>query len=443
MTKAQLVKLQGKLFAINLTWFELNSKKQLQHTTKLLKANYGVLSSSTIIDQDKLKQKKILVGLATKQLSACYSLASVIANKLKDGIFITDKISIANQQDQLYWLCIFKDKQPLAKVVLKDNTKTISVDGDQFLNLAQVKHLLDVYTKQYHTSIFIDLNNQHNLNIDSATDIVLDEILQSKLSSKYLIQKINRDYRIFILLSIIVIIGTTAIFFYKQHQQAIHKQLLAKQQQLIAFQKKAQPTTQEQIYKDIQINHLGMVLNSFNQFLTQLPVVIAGWNIHSVSYNSAEPDLLELIYQANFGMNILTAKNEATKLIALYPHQQASIEFSNNNQTMLIRLAFAKQDSQIDKLELNDLNQAISTEQGIATIADVQANFLEYNLGKIIAIDEKYSKQEISFNNINSLIFENLKALAQRHSNLIANVITITFDNNFNLGWSIKGNIYA
>ena len=99
MSKAYTIKLQSKLFAVNLTWYEFIKSHDIKMVSRILKTNYGISSHSTIKNQDGFKEKKIVVGLAEKKFSACYSLAAVIADKYKDGIFITDKLIFADNNN--------------------------------------------------------------------------------------------------------------------------------------------------------------------------------------------------------------------------------------------------------------------------------------------------------------------------------------------------------
>ena len=57
---------------------------------------------------------KSIIGFAPKKYNAHYSLASVVANILADGVFITDKFELNvqnNIEEKLYWVCFFKHKK--------------------------------------------------------------------------------------------------------------------------------------------------------------------------------------------------------------------------------------------------------------------------------------------------------------------------------------------
>ena len=55
---AKIVKLQGKLFVINLTWYDFNSVKELEKKANFLKLNYGLSFTRHITNDKGFKVKK-------------------------------------------------------------------------------------------------------------------------------------------------------------------------------------------------------------------------------------------------------------------------------------------------------------------------------------------------------------------------------------------------
>ena len=433
MSKASIIKLQGKLFAINLTWYEFNSAKELKQTTKLLKTNHGISFSTTVQNQDGFKEKKLLVGLSSKKLSKCYSLSSIVANKLKSGIFITDKLNFPQQEDisnKLYWVCIFQNNQVLANINLLDN---ISISGDELLSDAQVEKLINTYTKDYKVSIFVDLIDQSSLKISNTQIKSLNKIVSARIPNRYLIKKIHNNYRTYILVSMILGLSLIAIIGYYQ-KVALNDKL---QQQKIIELQKPQQTPEQLILKDIQINSASIILNSLDKLLKEIPVVIAGWSIQSISYTSNDSDNIQILYQRNDGMDIANAHLKAQELITKYNFDNASILFSNNHTVMQLKIKFPK--VSIHSLNIKDINN----ENTFKTIASIQQEFLNYRLGNIKPIYDKYYTQIITISNIDSLVFKALTELSNKHNNLVVSSIFGQFDSDFNCSWEFNGSIYA
>ena len=440
MSKASIIKLQGKLFAINLTWYEFNSFKELKQTTKLLKTNHGISFSTTVQNQDGFKEKKLLVGLSFKKLSKCYSLSSIVANKLKSGIFITDKLNFSEQEDisnKLYWVCIFQNNQVIANINLLDN---ISISGDELLSDAQVEKLINTYTKDYKVSIFVDLIDQSSLKISNTQIKSLNKIVSARIPNKYLIRKIHNNYNTYILVSMILGLSLITIIGYYQ-KAALNDKL---QQQKIIELQKPQQTPEELIFKDIQINSASIILNSLDKLLKEIPVVIAGWDIQSISYTSNDPDNIQILYQRSDGMDIANAHLKAQELITKYNFDNASILFSNNHTVMQLKIKFPKIfiDS-ITSLNAKQIAKDINNKNTLKTIASIQQVFLNYRLGTIKPIYDKYSSQIITISNIDSLVFKALTELSNKHNNLVVSSIFGQFDSDFNCNWEFNGSIYA
>lgn len=209
------------------------------------------------------------------------------------------------------------------------------------------------------------------------------------------------------------------------------------QQQKIIKLQKPQQTPEQLILKDIHINSASIILNSLDKLLKEIPVVIAGWDIQSISYTSNDSDNIQILYQRNDGMDIANAHLKAQELITKYNFDNANILFSNNHTVMQLKIKFPK--VSIHSLNIKDINN----ENTLKTIASIQQQFLNYRLGTIKPIYDKYSSQIITISNIDSLVFKALTELSNKHNNLVVNSIFGQFDSDFNCNWEFNGSIYA
>ena len=446
MSKACTVKLQSKLFAVNLIWYEFTKAQDIKMASRLLKTNYGISFHSTIKNQDGFKEKKIVVGLGDKKFSACYSLAAVIADKYKDGIFITDKLIFTDNNDistKLYWVCVFQNKEPIVKIELQDNKKNINISGDTLLTSSALTKFIDIYSHKYPTSIFTDLTDSGSINIPDSIATSLDEAVSSRIASKFLIRRINRNQMPYLLGGSLCVLGLVAAFFYNQYSLQQQELLQDAHKRQAITQKKAQPTSEELVLKDIQTNSASIILNSLITFLKNTPVVIAGWSIQSIGYTANHFKQVQLLYKINDGMDIANAQSKAQDFISQYDLKDASISFQMNDQIMQLDIALDKVSLPLIRdLTQDKVKRHINMSNGINTIASIQHNFLNYRLGTVKPFNGKYSKQDISIATIDALIFQTVTEIANKHSNLVVSSIIGKFDNNFNISWEFNGSIY-
>ncbi len=54
------VKIQDKIFSINLNWFEFDSKKSLEEQYQLLKSSYDCSYTRAVVNSDGIKVKQSL-----------------------------------------------------------------------------------------------------------------------------------------------------------------------------------------------------------------------------------------------------------------------------------------------------------------------------------------------------------------------------------------------
>lgn len=439
MPKNSIVKYQNKLFAINLSWHELDSSKDVKQITKLFRKSNGVSFNFTAVNNQGVKEKKILIGLTQKKQSNCYSLSALVANKLKSGIFITDKLNLLNDKDisnKLYWVCIFQNNQVIANINIADD---IVINGDELFDQEQLEFLIKEYSKNFKVSIFTDLIDSTSLNFVNSKIKPLDNIITPKISNKYLIKKINSNSHKTILTAtvILLIFGCGLGFYFYLSNLQVQKVALVESKEFVP-----KNVPEKQILQDIQANSSWLVLSSLDELLKKLPVVLAGWSLQSMAYVSST-DNIQILYQKHDGMDIVHAQIDAQALIVKHNFENASVSFSNNDTIMQSNFKLPKiHSSHISNLSINDV-VSISYNDATATIASIQQQYFNYQLGNTNPFHGSYSKQDISITNIDPLIFKALTSLAHKHINLVTIAMLGKFDNNFNVIWEFQGEIYA
>jgi len=275
-----IAKIKDKIFGINLNWFEFDSKKSLEAQAKLLKFKYGYSYTRAVINPDGLKVKKSLTCLTSKSLSSYYSLAAVVANELKSGMFITDKLNIQNNNDILskqYWVCIFQNREVIANIEIQSKQRNIKLNGDQLLKEEDLKGLIHLYTQEYKVSIYADLIDEKNLNIPNLKPRLLDKLVDGRIPSKYIIRKLHSHNQQYLIAGVIILVMGIAWASYNKIdtpptvKPVVHEQPKKVNQEAL-------------ILKNIQDNSASLILNSINKLLSDVPVMIAGWKIGNLTY---------------------------------------------------------------------------------------------------------------------------------------------------------------
>ncbi|WP_150467623.1 type 4b pilus protein PilO2 [Francisella sp. SYW-9] len=436
---AKIVKLQGKLFVINLTWYDFNSVKELEKKANFLKLNYGLSFTRHLTNDKGFKVKKTLACLTDKTESSCYSLAALVANKLQSGIFITDKLIMENNSDiayKQYWICIFNNREVLSNISITTEKVQLQFNGDQIVKQEELELLIKSYTKTNNTSIFVDLIDEQSLNIPNVKIRLLEELVSNKVSHKYLIKKLHNHYAKYALVGglILILAISGVVFSYHNHS---HKKATIKK----VVKVKPKVSAETVVLKDIQTNNAGLILNSINHLLHSLPVMIAGWKIQSITYSSAYPNLVEIQYKKELG-NIINAKAKASDFIEKYNFQNPSIQFSKNDEIMQLTFNLDEDNSKFKALTQRDIKSSINTSQAIETIAAIQSNFFNYRLSDLKAVNAKYSKQVINISNIDAPTLQRLISVVKNDENLVVSSLIGKFGNSFTSSWIFKGAIY-
>ena len=430
-----IVKIKDKIFGINLNWFEFDSKKSLEVQAKLLKCSYGYSYTRAVVNSDGSKVKTSLTCLTNKSLSSYYSLAAVVANELKSGIFITDKLNIQNNNDILskqYWVCIFQNKEVIANIEIESKQRNIKINGDQLLKEEDLKGLIDSYTQEYKVSIYADLIDEQSLNIPSLKPRVLDKLIDGRIPSKYIIKKLHSHNQQYLISGLVILVIGIAWASYNKIDTPKTVQPVVHQQPKKANQ--AAP-----ILKNIQANSASLILNSINKLLSDLPVMIAGWRIDNLTYIDGT---VQIQYLRELG-NIVDAKVKASEYIKQYAFIDSNITFSKNDEVMQLSFKLNLIEmTLLQSLKEKDIKANINMNQAIETIADIQDNFLNYRLEQIAIINHDYSSQQLSINNIQTIDFERLISVSNKNGNLVVKSLQGKFNNNFVSSWSFKGAIY-
>ena len=430
-----IVKIKDKIFGINLNWFEFDSKKSLEAQAKLLKCSYGYSYTRAVVNSDGSKAKKSLTCLTDKSLSSYYSLAAVVANELKSGIFITDKLNIQNNDDivsKQYWVCIFQNKEVIANIEIQSKQRNIKINGDQLLKEEDIKGLIDSYTQEYKVSIYADLIDEQSLNIPSLKPRVLDKLVDGRIPSKYIIRKLHSHNQQYVIAGVVILVIGLAWAFYnnidtpKTVKPVVHQQPKKANQEAI-------------ILKNIKANSASLILNSINRLLSDLPVMIAGWRIDNLTYVDGT---VQIQYIRELG-SIVDAKVKASEYIKKYAFNDSNITFSKNDEVMQLSFKLNLIEMPLlQSLSEKDIKDNISMNQAIETIAEIQNNFLNYHLDQIAIINDDYSSQQLSINNIQTIDFERLISVSNKNGNLVVKSLQGKFNNNFVSSWSFNGAIY-
>ena len=432
---SSMVKIQGKIFVINLNWFEFDSKKALEAQAKLLKSNYGCSYTRTVVNSDGFKVKKSLTCLTDKSLSSYYSLAAIVANQLQSGIFITDKLNIQNNNDivsKQYWVCIFQNREVIANIEIPSKQRNIKLNGDQLLTEADLQGLIDSYTKEYKVSIYADLIDEQALNISRLKPKVLEKLVDGRIPSKYIIRKLHSHNQQYLIAGVsILMLGIAWVSYNKLETPKKVKPVVHKTQKKV---------NQEAIVlKNIQTNSASLVLNSLNRLLSNLPVMIAGWKIDNLTYIDGT---VQIQYIKELG-NILDAQAKASEYIKQYAFIDSRIKFSKNDEVLQLSFKLNRIEMPLlQSLTEQDIKSHINTNQAIETIAEIQKHFLNYRLEKLEILNHDYSSQQLSINNIQPIDFESLVSVSNKNGNLVVKSLQSKFNNNFVSSWSFKGAIY-
>lgn len=499
LSSVNQLKIDNKLFAVHMTWLEITAsnnrqiKREIQQSARLLNKSYGVVlnkksknikkteNGKTQYTQQGNQSKSTILGLTDKNHNAYYALAPIVANKLKDGIFITDKIiGHKNTQDgeKLYWLCVFSNKELLVNINLNvmNELMPLNISGDELLNVLELKTFLNSYLTQYHAKIMIDMPQEEadKLGLSDYQVVSIESIVQSRIASKFIVKRqVNNNYfvRLFVIIAMLSIIG---FFAYEAFLSNKDNELpVANTKPVEVKTVKAEPVAEEKILLDLKQHNLYRVLSQIKAALKQLPVSLAGWVIQDINYSGVNPKRLQVTYKLQSGADIYFAKEVAQRLIFSQPKiedgenkknkksttsfssfsSSSSLSFYANDQMMCLMIPLPEIDSKynqnskglvsVDDLTVNDIKNFLNENQRVNTIAKIQRHFLNYRLGQLKPLPQDHSKQEITIANIDSLSFKTIQAISQSSFDLVAESIIGKFQPDFTINFEIRGNIYA
>jgi len=421
------LKLENHNYIVNMTLAKCADSKELRQTATIVNSNYGIKLSDTSF------------AFCERRFVGLTSLAMVVADSLQNGIFITDKLAINNKSDQSIWVCIFKDGKPLVNVSLEDGLHLISINGDQLLSKDELLNILPLYIQKYNPPLFSDLAfaiDDPSLLYNEVVDI--KTLLKSKRNSHFKVKKIHSKNKQALAVTAIVLVSLVGYLSYSNLTQQLHKSTSTKKNIVPKI------SSEQKVLKLIQKNNLDGLLKSLNIITNELPIVIAGWTLHSLNYSSVDSNYITVVYDANNGQNIIDAKAEAISFLKrVSNYQDYSVTFDNNFQAMQIKIKLPTiENSNMQDLKESAIKALITSQAQVQTIADFQSNFFDYRLGNTQAIVGSYSKHDISISNINNLEFETFKSLATSHINLAITSIKALYSNGVPT-WSFKGEIYV
>ena len=463
-----LLLLNQKRFALNLTWVISSKGHAAKDSAEILKATYGVFI------------KKQIAGFGSKSQKGAYALAGFLALKLKRGIFITDKIKQDSQLGQRFWVCAFDDKYPLMQVT-GDNHARLTNDTiltqsalKQFLaggftdddkqtaktakqrKPSKLLRLLTFFTikkKRQITSnnnalpLFTDITEglSAQLGIHEATTVDLKEITKARIPSKCKVRYLKNTVAKILLLvcvSSLAIWAANAGFewWVNQTPQVAHTPII----------EAPQIDTGEKVLTEIQAHNAYHQLTTIDHKLKSIPLTAKGWNIEGIEYVFLLPNQLRLTYQAGLGGTIETAK----ALVNLLDEGKGSvtIAFFEQNKKCDIVLPFLPivlPDDLAHQALPNKktIRQTITPEYGLALLSQLQSRQINYQLARKTPVSlgdhREHFAQAIHFGALKPLNLAQITQIAKGFDNFVLRELKGNFDQNFTLGWQLTGDYYV
>ena len=444
LMKSHSVKFKNNKFVFNMVWLQNVRYRDL--TKASLNINYGIKLSNT---EFAFCEKKYLKHT---------SLAMVVAQSLKTGIFITDKITTDTVAEQ-FWLCIFKDGKPVFNLkILDQDSNEVNISGDQLISKAKLSYLLSLYVKEYPLEIFADISSDlENYGINVKTkNMSLDSLVSSvPVEKMYQVKRVNNDLKILatVLGVICFSIFGYFLFFYVESPKVFEKpkvithikpEIIKKPKKIVIHKVKklTPPPPENNIIEDLQLNSFDEILNVFEAFLAKVPIEISGWSLQSIDI--ANTGYVELVYSFSYGGDMLSAKNSAISwLKSISYYESSSVIITNNFRTMNIKVKLNKKALQILKnLKVDDIKSSLKQDLKDKVIASLQRKMLNFTLGGYQNLQGGYTKSSISLSNMDAFQFKKLKEIAEDYLNITMTSGCIKYQNGIP-SFSFSGVIYA
>jgi len=453
--------LNQKRFALNLTWAKSEKGHRAEENAALLKAYYGVF----------LKRKQ-MAGFAEKSQKGAYTLAGFLALKLKRGIFITDKIKQDSQLGQRFWVCAFDKKLPLP-YVMGDNHARLTADSiisqtalKQFLvgfsadednktakkiaaQTTKKSRILRFFQKkkvqqispQTALPLLVDVTDGllEQLGVSTSTSVDLKAMTNTHIASRFKVKYLKKTVaKILAILcgAVAVIWAANAGFEWWVSQQSV-----IPVKTTIEIPKIDES---DKLLSEIQKTNAHHYLSAVTEQLKRIPLTAKGWNIEAVEYVFLLPNQLRLMYQVGLGGNIESAKN----LVNLIDDGTGSIEITffdqNKKCDIILPLTAFKHHALPSK---KTIRGAIKPEKGFAFMSQVQTRNINYQLGRKTPVSlgdhREHFIQEIHFGALKPINLAEIAYIAKNFDNFVLKELKGTFDQNFTLGWQLTGAYYA
>lgn len=446
LMKSQSVKFKDTKFVFNMVWLQNVRYRDL--TKASLNINYGIKLSNT---EFAFCEKKHLKHT---------SLAMVVAQSLKTGIFITDKITTDTVAEQ-FWLCIFKDGKPVFNLkILDQDSNEVNISGDQLISKAKLSYLLSLYVKEYPLEIFADISSDlENYGINIKTkNMSLDSLVSSApIEKMYQVKRVNNDLKILAtVLGVICFsifgyflfsyVGSSKVFEKPKVIKYIKPKIIKKPKKIAIHKVKKlpppPPPPENNIIEDLQLNSFDEILNVFEAFLAKVPIEISGWPLQSIDL--ANNGHVELVYSFSYGGDMLSAKNSAISwLKSIFYYESNNVRITNNFRTMNIKVKLNKKPLQILKnLKVDDIKSSLKQDLKNKVIASLQRKMLNFTSGGYQNLQGGYTKSSISLSNMDAFQFKKLKEMAEDYLNITMTSICIKYQNGIP-SFNFNGGIYA
>lgn len=463
-----LLLLNQKRFALNLTWVISSKGYAAKDSAEILKATYGVFI------------KKQIAGFGSKSQKGAYALAGWLALKLKRGIFITDKIKQDSQLGQRFWVCAFDDKYPLMQVTGDNHAR---LTNDTILTQSALKQFLaggftdddkqkTKTTKQRKPSkllrlltfftfftikkkrqitgnnnalpLFTDITEglSAQLGIHEATKIDLKEITKARIPSKFKVRYLKNTMAKLLLLvcvSSLAIWAANAGFewWVNQTPQVANTPII----------EAPQIDTGDRVLTEIQTHNAYHHLTTIDHKLKSIPLTAKGWNIEGIEYVFLLPNQLRLTYQAGLGGTIETAK----ALVNLLDDGKGTVTISffeqNKKCDIVLPIVLPNDPSHQILPNKKAIRQKITPEYGLALLSQLQSRQINYQLARKTAVSlgdhREHFAQAIHFGALKPLNLAQITQIAKGFDNFVLRELKGNFDQNFTLGWQLTGDYYV
>ncbi|MES2204452.1 MAG: hypothetical protein V4496_04440 [Pseudomonadota bacterium] len=421
-------------YAIGLRWAvdDRSGIETIQFNTDL---HYGVMLSI----KEKISNKLKLVALADQSHNKAICLAGLLASRYKDLIF-AHRIS-----DSVYWAC-----------VIRNNTVWTGADvpkataGDYVGSFVSVGEIIEI-AKTSFIADGVDLQGILMCSDTASEDFpdfqavdFFSFITKLKKDRAYTVRYLQPSkilYRKIAVLVVVIIVSISTVYYVQQQRLVTRllyqQQIEQERQRQLAIQEKANYFTK--IQRTIQTKTGYVVVKNVLNILNLIPLQSQGWNLASATYITQTPHNMRLR---------LTRSDYGTLDSFLYAYSKTPMNgvIDSDNNSGVKTLAFnriALNEANIEIPE-NNLTQSIPTES-YRLISYMQLSKELYNFKVKSKSSSRYGVYSTEFQIAGEKLWQlvQFESVLKRFPTLVIKSITFAVDNDYDMSWTIEGEIYA